>query len=282
MFTPPMCLSSSLQGETDGGGRAAGLPFSVVGEDPVVHDDKMQQAPVSHPWWSAVAVAVGWRLAIFAAALGLPPLAVVAFPDLGTLVVNALAALVPLAVIAWLGWWREPWLATVRPHRWWPLAPLAAFYAARLIFGWDLDLRSSLTTGIFVLVAAASEELYSRGVIQELLRAVRPLWRAVAVGLLFGLGHVLSGVVFGRELDYLAFQVPHAVIQGFVLAALRMHIVSIWPLVLLHAASNLLVLAAPPGAVPNWWEALQLVVMLALGLFLIRRTERGLEKRHSG
>jgi hypothetical protein len=230
-------------------------------------------APVRHPWWSAIAVAVGWRLAVFAAAFGLPPLAVAAFPDLGALVVNLFAALVPLAVIARLGWWHQPWLVTVRPRRWWPMAPLVLLYLARLIFGWDLDLWSSLTTGVFVVVAAASEELYSRGVIQELLRAVRPLWRATAVGVLFGFGHVLSGVVFGREWEYLSFQVPHAVVQGFVLAALRMQIVSIWPLVLLHAASNLLVLAAPPGSVPNWWEALQLFVMLATGLLLIRRTE---------
>lgn len=229
---------------------------------------------MNHPWLWAIAVAVGWRLAIFAAAFGLPPLAPTAFPDLGALLVNLVAAVVPLAVIARLRWWRQPWFLTLRPQRWWPLAPLALLYLSRLVFGWDLDLQQSLSTAVFVLVAAASEELYSRGVIQELLRAVRPLWRAIAVGLLFGLGHILSGVVFGREIDYLAFQVPHAVIQGFVLAALRMQVVSIWPLVLLHAASNLLVLAAPPGAVPNWWEALQLVVMLVTGLLIVRRTER--------
>ena len=180
-----------------------------------------------HPWWAAVAVALGWRLVVFAAALGLPPLAPPAFPDLGALVVNLLACALPLAVIAWFGWWRMPWLATVRPRRWWPLAPLALLYAARLVFGWGLGLGESLGTIALVLVAAASEELYSRGVIQELLRAVRPLWRAVGVGVLFGVGHVLSGVVFGRELGYLAFQVPHAVVQGFALAAVRMHVVSI-------------------------------------------------------
>ena len=228
-----------------------------------------------HPWWSAVAVAVGWRLAVFAAAFGLPPLAPAAFPDLGALCVNLVACLVPLAVVARLGWWRMPWLVTVLPRRWWPLAPLALLYAARLVFGWGLDLGETVGTAAFVVVAAASEELYSRGVVQELLRAVRPLWRAVAVGLLFGLGHVLSGIVFGRELDYLAFQVPHAAVQGFALAAIRMHVVSIWPLVLLHAESNLLVLAAPPGAVPDGWEAFQLLVMLITGAVLVRRCERG-------
>ena len=42
---------------------------------------------------------------------------------------------------------------------------------------------------------------------------------------------------------------------------------------LLHALSNLLVLAAPPGAVPDGWEGFQLVAMLATGLVLVRRHE---------
>lgn len=224
-----------------------------------------------------MAVALGWRLAVFAAAFGLPPLAPAAFPDLGALVVNLLACLVPLGVIAHLGWWRMPWLVTVRPRRWWPLAPLAVLYAARLVFGWDLGLWESLGTVALVLVASTSEELYSRGVVQELLRAVRPLWRAVAVGMMFGVGHVLSGIVFGRDLGYLAFQVPHAVVLGFALAAVRMHVMSMWPLVLLHAVQNLLVLAAPPGAVPDAWEAFALVVTLVTGLVLVRQHERVLD-----
>jgi hypothetical protein len=166
-----------------------------------------------------------------------------------------------------------PWLVTVRPRAWLPLAPLAVLYTARLFFGWHLTSGQSFATSFFVLVAATSEELYSRGVIQELLRAVRPLWRAAAVGLLFGVGHVLSGVVFGRDIGYLAFQVPHAVVQGFALAALRMLVVSLWPLVVLHAESNLFVLAELPGSVPGWWEALQLVVMLTTGLLAVRHQE---------
>ncbi|SSC23524.1 CAAX amino terminal protease, partial [Klenkia terrae] len=231
-------------------------------------------APVRHPWLWSVAVAVGWRAVVVVAALGLSPMAVAAFPDLGAVVVNLLACAVPLAVVARLGWWRMPWLREVRPRAWWPLAPLAVVYAARIVFGWELGPVEAMSTVVLVLVAATSEELWSRGVVQELLRAVRPLWRAVAVGVLFGVGHVLSGVVLGRELDYLAFQVPHATIQGFALAALRMHVVSIWPLVGLHALSNLLVLAEAPGAVPVWWEAGQLLLTLAFGLWLVLRYER--------
>lgn len=234
----------------------------------------IEAPPVAHPWWSAVGVALTWRLAIFTAALALPRLAPAGFPELGALVVNLVACVVPLAVIANLGWWRMPWLRIVRPRTWWSLAPLAALYTARMVFGWELSWGQSVGTAMFVVVAAISEELYSRGVIQELLRAVRPLKRAAAVGLLFGLGHAVSGVVFGRESEYIAFQVPHAVVQGFALAALRMLVITLWPLVLLHAESNVMVLAAPPGAVPDWWEGLQLVVMAAVGFWAVHRYER--------
>lgn len=72
---------------------------------------------------------------------------------------------------------------------------------------------------------------------------------------------------------YLAFQVPHATVQGFALAAMRMHVIALWPLVLLHAGSNLLVLAETPNAVPWWWEAGQLLLTLALGRWLVRLHE---------
>lgn len=230
--------------------------------------------PVRHPWALSLAVAVGWRVAVVAAAFGLPPLAFEAFPELGAVVVNLLACAVPLAVIARLGWWHLPWLRTVRPRVWWPLAPLGVLYASRLVFGWELSPAQTASTLVLVLVAATSEELWSRGVVQELLRAVRPMRRALAVGLLFGVGHVLSGIAFDRDLAYLAFQVPHATVQGFALAAMRMHVVSIWPLVLMHAGGNLMVLAETPGAVPVWWEAGQLLLTAGLGVGLVRLRER--------
>lgn len=230
-------------------------------------------APVRHPWVAAVLVAVGWRLALFAAAFGLPELSPAAFPELGAVLVNLTACLVPLVVIARLGWWREPWLRQLRPRRWWAVLALALLLAVELVFGWEPTPARALGIGALVLAAALSEELYSRGVVQELLRAVPPVGRAVGVGLLFGLGHVLSGVVFGRDLAYLAFQVPHACVVGFAFAALRMQVVSIWPLVALHAWSNFMVLTSPPGAVPEWWEGFKLAAILALGVVVVRQEQ---------
>ena len=65
----------------------------------------------------------------------------------------------------------------------------------------------------------------------------------------------MAAALLGASLGFLVYNFnPATIIRGdagslflgFVLAALRMQIVSIWPLVLLHAASNLLMLADPP------------------------------------
>jgi len=114
-----------------------------------VQRDGLGPAPVRHPRWTSIAVAIGRRLAIFAAAFGLPPLVVAGFPDLGALVVNAVAALVPLGVIAYLGWWHQPWLATIRPRKWWPLAPLAPLAVLFRTGGRDCNWWSCWLPGSF-------------------------------------------------------------------------------------------------------------------------------------
>lgn len=54
------------------------------------------------------------------------------------------------------------------------------------------------------------------------------------MGGLFGLGHVLSAVAFDRPVDDTVARVISATAFGAGFAALRLHTVSVWPLVLLH------------------------------------------------
>ncbi|HWG99687.1 MAG TPA: CPBP family intramembrane glutamic endopeptidase [Pilimelia sp.] len=225
-------------------------------------------APVRFPLLAAIGVNLGWHLVLFAAAVLLPPLDVV-----GPVLVNLVACAVPLAVVAALRWWRAPWLASWWPRRPWLLAPAYLVICVELLRGVEVTVEAAAASALLMVSVGVSEELYARGVMQELLRALSPLRQAATVGLLFGLGHVLSGVFFDRSMEYMAFQVLHASVFGFLLAALRLHVISIWPLALLHAISNW-VSVNSTGELPVWWEAARLVALLCYGVLLVRMCSR--------
>ncbi|MEU2913424.1 CPBP family intramembrane glutamic endopeptidase [Streptomyces massasporeus] len=224
--------------------------------------------PVRFPFSAAVAVSTGWHLVLFAVAFTLPSIGFA-----GPVLVNLAACVVPLAVVARLRWWRAPWLATLWPRRPWLLAPACLVICLELTRGVEGSAGTLAASALLMLSVGISEELYARGVMQELLRALSPWSLTLWIGLLFGLGHVLSGVVFGRSPDYIAFQVVHATVFGFLLAALRLHTVSIWPLALLHALSNW-INSNSPGELPVWWEVARLLALTGYGAVLVRTSTR--------
>lgn len=65
----------------------------------------------------------------------------------------------------------------------------------------------------------------------------------------------------------------HATVFGFLLAALRLHTVSIWPLALLHALSNW-INSNSPGELPVWWEVARLLALTGYGTVLVRLSTR--------
>jgi uncharacterized protein len=183
------------------------------------------------------------------------------FPDLGAAVVNLVALLVPLLVIAGNGWWRRPWLSRVRPLRPVLLAPVVLVSLSYALPGIEGTTTVLLSSAALFLAVGLSEELLSRGTVQEVLGPLRPRVRVLWVGVLFGLGHVLSAVVFGRPVDDTVVQVISTTAFGAGFAALRLHTVAVWPLVLLHALDNWCQVNSP-GAAPWWW---QLAVALGFG-----------------
>jgi uncharacterized protein len=184
---------------------------------------------------AACAVMLAWHAALFAAA-----------EELGGWEANLVAALVPAAIVVGRGWWREAAVVPLPPRRsWWVLLPALALACVYVVDGPTGSAAAWRDTLTLVVAVGVSEELYARGVMQHLLE---PLGRARAVlwtGLLFGLGHGLSGAWFERPLDDTLVQVVETAAFGACYAALRFEIGTLWPLVLLHALDNLLQLRTP-------------------------------------
>lgn len=217
----------------------------------------------------AAAVTVAWHGVLFAAAERLPPLGTDAWPDTGATVVNLLAALVPVAVLVRYGWWRASWLRRPRPLQAALLVPAVVFSLLPLAQGLEGTTTALLSSALLFLCLGFSEELLSRGVVQELLGGLAPVARVLVVGLLFGLGHVLSAMWFGRPVGDSVFQVISAATFGVGYAALRLRTDAIWPLMLLHGLGDWTQINSP-GAVPWPLQLLEAVLWVGYGVALAR------------
>lgn len=226
------------------------------------------------PLTVAAALTLLWHVALFAVEDLLPPLSPAWSPSLGAIVVNVVLAAATAAVIGWLGWWRETGLRWRRPdRRWWLAAPLAAegaLYAVPGLAGSPVALTS---LAVMTLSIGLSEEVLSRGLVQRVLAGLGPAAAAVWVGVLFGVGHALSGFWFGRPWGDVLYVVVAAGCYGFCLAALRWHLGTIWPLVLLHALTDFTQLASP-GNLPFGVRVVLVLGLVAYGWWLLRLLDR--------
>ncbi|WP_369136872.1 CPBP family intramembrane glutamic endopeptidase [Modestobacter versicolor] len=222
------------------------------------------------PLTLAAAATVTWHLVLFAVEDLLPPLRPGWFPDLGAAVVNVVLAALTLAVIGWLGWWRETGVVWRWPDRsWWLLLPLLAEGLLHLVDGLTGSATALVSSAVTMLAVGLAEESLSRGLVQRFLSPLGRARAAVLVGVLFGLGHALSGLWFGRAPEEIAFQVVNTAAFGFCLAAVRWHVRTIWPLVLLHALVDFTSINSP-GALPDVVQVLVIVVLIGYGWWLLR------------
>lgn len=116
----------------------------------------------------------------------------------GFVVPELVALIVPVAVIAALGWWKRVGWDSVPTARWVLAVPVLIVAGALIFTKYDAytDRGAAFTVLalLAVLLIAASEELAFRGVAVELLRnGLREVWAAVVSTLLFALGHFAQG-----------------------------------------------------------------------------------------
>lgn len=217
---------------------------------------------------AAVAVMVAWHVVLIGAAMALPSIGPPEWPTLGATVVNLVALSATVLFVVLVGWGREPWFRSFGPRRPLLLVPAVLLSLTYLIPGVSGPWALLVTTAVLQLAVGASEELYARGVMQRLLWAWPLAWRVLLVGMLFGVGHGISGVAFGRSFDDAGLTVVAATVSGVLWAALREHVVSVWPLAVLHALDNWVLTNAAVEA-PVWWQVAVAVATIAYAAALM-------------
>jgi membrane protease YdiL (CAAX protease family) len=184
-----------------------------------------------------------------------------------------------LALVALLRWWRRTGIVG-RIRRDWALAVLAGALAYYLALSAPvLALYRLVPAGILLAVlVGAAEEILCRGVVLEALRRFGPLRAGAGSAVFFGVLHLNN--LFLSPSPAVVAQAAYAILLGLLLAAARLRLQSIWPLVFLHAGVDFPALATGhllPTSPPNAWLTLVPVALSApwgaAGLALLLRDE---------
>jgi CAAX protease family protein len=233
--------------------------------------DRARAMIVGRPILSAILLTLVWHVVQFALAEAIASLHPHWFPDLGTTLVVLGSAAVPIGLILWLGWTRSAGLIWRRPDRsWWLLTPLVLEAVSYSLDGVVGTARELVSAAVLCTAIGISEEMLSRGLVQRVLAVLGPVRAAVGVALLFGAGHTLSGVWFSRPVDDTIFITINAAAFGFVCAASRWHLRTIWPLVAVHALGDFLQILSP-GNLPFGVRVACLLTLIGYGWWLLRR-----------
>jgi membrane protease YdiL (CAAX protease family) len=126
------------------------------------------------------------------------------------------------------------------------LGPLAQMHAPTV----GLLLLAALFAALYALLTGLNEEGQFRGFVLTSLEPLGPLRAAAASAVLFGLVH-LNNFLPGGNVGLVALQVPSAALFGFGYAAVRLRTGTIWPLLVVHALTDMatdLFLLSPTGS----------------------------------
>jgi membrane protease YdiL (CAAX protease family) len=133
---------------------------------------------------------------------------------------------------------------------------------------------------IMTLLIALSEEMIYRGLLIQLMLPTGILRSAIWSAVFFGLVHCTS-FALGRDPGFVVAQVISSVLGGFGLAALRLRMNTIWPLVMLHTLNDFVQFVTLGGFDATNVPTIAIVLKIAVaivpflyGLFLLRQEWR--------
>lgn len=159
-------------------------------------------------------------------------------------------------VLTRLHWWRRVGFTPLRewqaPHLLIPLLlilvlPIAGLSARGVLVTTALLL--SLQVG-FLLIDIFMEEVTYRGVILEALAGLRPSLRVSTAAILFGLSHLDNLFLPGADELGVAYQIFEAALVGILFGAVRLRMNTIWPVMIVHATYDLMLVLAFGHAFP--------------------------------
>jgi membrane protease YdiL (CAAX protease family) len=223
----------------------------------------------------AVLLTLVWHAVLFALADPLAPLQPHWFPDVGYALIDLGAAAVPIGLILWLGWTRTAGLTWRRPDRsWWLLTPLVLEALSYTVHGVVGSAGELVSGAVLYTALGISEEAISRGLVQRVLAGLGPVRAAVGTGLLFGAGHILSGIWFSHPVGDTIYIGINAAAFGFAFAALRRQLQTIWPLAAVHGLGDFTQILSP-GNLPFTVRVAYMLAFVGYGWWLLRRLPGG-------
>jgi uncharacterized protein len=160
----------------------------------------------------------------------------------------AVYAAFTLVVVAVTGRWRAVGLLT-RPRPGW-LGLIAVPFAAGLPFvllGWNLGAEAVVPLLVVgVPLIALNEELMFRGILLDMLSSLGVRRAVILTAVLFGCSHI-ANLVAGAYPPFTAMQVAATTAGGVAFAAIRIRTGSLWPLLVLHAAIDVVAIGTLTG-----------------------------------
>ena len=210
----------------------------------------MKDFAEKRPFWFGLIV----TLVIFVSGIlvVVPGRALGASQDTLIMIILVVAALIPLGLIWRLGWWEDTGFFGAIQNPSALLVPFLIIPVPILLFG-TVENTASVTLYwlIAVFLTGLSEDALSRGL---LMRVFLPhgKWQAVLYpALLFGLSHISNLFGSGMALTANLFQIINATMTHILVAAVRLRINNIWPLIIMHTFFDLFFVLAGVSAGPN-------------------------------
>ena len=159
-------------------------------------------------------------------------------------------------VLSRLHWWRRVGFTPIREWRALHLSiplllvlalPVAGLWARGIMATTALVL--ALQVG-FLLIDIFMEEVTYRGVVLQALSGFGPVLRVTLAALLFGFSHLDNLFLPGADELGVAYQIFEAALVGVLFGAVRLRMNTIWPVMAVHAAYDLMLVLAFGHAFP--------------------------------